>query len=106
MRDYIHVQDIASGILAALDRGEAGSVYNLGSGIGRSNLEVVKAMAPLLQEAGYTVRTTHEPERPFDVRANVLDSGRLTGHTGWQPVVGFEDGLSRTRDWLAGHHHG
>ena len=105
MRDYIHVHDIASGILAVLDRGEAG-VYNLGSGIGRSNLDVVEAMAPLLQEAGCAVRTTHEPERPFDVRANVLDSGKLIGHTGWKPVVGFEEGLLRTRDWLIGHHYG
>ncbi len=105
IRDYIHVHDIASGIMAALDRGETGSIYNLGSGIGRSNLDVVEAMVPLLQEMGRVVRTVHESERPFDVRANVLDSGRLVGHTGWKPVVGFEEGLLRTRDWLIGHHH-
>jgi UDP-glucose 4-epimerase len=91
--------------MAALDRGETGSIYNLGSGIGRSNLDVVEAMVPLLQEMGRVVRTVHESERPFDVRANVLDSGRLVGHTGWKPVVGFEEGLLRTRDWLIGHHH-
>ena len=105
IRDYIHVHDIASGVMAALDRGETGSIYNLGSGIGRSNLDVVEAMVPLLQEMGRVVRTVHESERPFDVRANVLDSGRLVGHTGWKPVVGFEEGLLRTRDWLIGQHH-
>jgi len=102
VRDYIHVHDIATGMLAALERGEAGGVYNLGSGIGRSNLDVVEAMAPLLDEIGCTVRTTHEPERPFDVRANVLDSGRLTARTGWRPAVDFAEGLRRARDWLAG----
>lgn len=102
VRDYIHVHDIATGIMAALERGEAGGVYNLGSGIGRSNLDVVEAMARLLDEIGCTVRTAHEPERPFDVRANVLDSGRLTAHTGWRPSVDFADGLRRARDWLAG----
>lgn len=102
VRDYIHVHDIATGMLAALDRGETGGVYNLGSGVGRSNLDVVEAMAPLLADIGCAVRTAHEPERPFDVRANVLDSGRLTARTGWRPSVNFSDGLRRARDWLVG----
>ncbi len=106
IRDYIHVHDIASGILAALDWGEVGGVYNLGSGIGRSNLDVVEAMTSLLRETGCAVRTTHEAERTLDVSANVLDSGRLIGHTGWKPVVRFEEGLLRTRDWLLGDHRG
>ena len=103
VRDYIHVHDIASGILSALGRGEAGVVYNLGSGIGRSNLDVVEAMAPLLGEIGCMVRTTHEAERPFDVRANVLDCSRLIAHTGWRPSIGFNEGLLRTRNWLVNH---
>lgn len=102
VRDYIHVHDIAMGIQAALERGDAGGVYNLGSGIGRSNLDVVEAMMPLLNEIGCAVRTVHEPERPFDVRANVLDSGRLAVRTGWRPSMDFADGLCRTRDWLVG----
>ena len=102
VRDYIHVHDIAAGILAALERGESGAVYNLGSGVGRSNLDVVEAMTPLLADIGCAVRTAHEPERPFDVHANVLDSGRLSARTGWRPSVEFADGLRRARDWLAG----
>lgn len=103
VRDYIHVHDLAAGILAALERGETGGVYNLGSGVGRSNLDVVEAMAPPLEEIGCTVRTTHAPERPFDVHANVLDCSRLIAHTGWRPSVGFQEGLLRTRDWLLSH---
>lgn len=103
VRDYIHVHDIATGILAALDRGEAGEVYNLGSGVGRCNLDVIETMAPLLGEVGCTVRTTHEAERPFDVHANVLDCSKLIAHTGWRPSVGFDEGLLRARDWLMSH---
>jgi len=100
VRDYIHVHDIAAGILAALEQGESGATYNLGSAIGRSNLDVVKAMEPLLAEIGCRAETTHEPERPFDVRVNVLDSKRLTTRTGWRPSVDFRIGLRRVRDWL------
>lgn len=100
IRDYLHVSDMAAGILAVLERGKAGEVYNLGSGMGHSNLEVVKAMAPLLHEIGHEVRTTHAPERPFDVQANILDCSRLRMDTGWTPKVDFADGLKRTRDWL------
>lgn len=104
VRDYIHVLDIASGILAALEHGVGGRVYNLGSGIGRSNLDVLEAMAPLLQEMGCVVRMVHEPERPFDVRANVLDSSRLAVDTGWRPAVDFGAGMCGVRDWLSQQH--
>lgn len=99
VRDYIHVEDIASGIASVLERGEAGETYNLGTGIGRSNLDVVEAIAPLMAEIGRAVRVVHEPERPFDVRANVLDCTKLNIRTGWKPSVSFGEGLLRTREW-------
>jgi UDP-glucose 4-epimerase len=103
VRDYIHVADLAQGIVCALDDGMPGETYNLSSGVGRSNLDVLETMAPLMQEIGCTVRAVHEPARVFDVHANVLDSTRLRSRTGWIPSVGFEEGLRRTRDWLRQH---
>lgn len=100
VRDYLHVADLADGIISALERGGAGQTYNLGSGMGRSNLDVVEAIRPLMKEIGCAVHAVHEPPRVFDVRDNVLDSSRLRNSTGWKPNVGFEEGLLRTRDWL------
>ena len=100
VRDYIYVSDLASGIINALERGRLSETYNLGSGIGLSNLDVIRAMTPLMLELGAKIHVKHLPERPFDVKANVLDSTKLFQHTGWQPVVEFDDGLRRTRDWL------
>ena len=102
VRDYIHVADIAEGIVATLERGAAGSSYNLGSGVGRSNVDVVEAIRPLMREIGREVQTVHDAARVFDVTANVLDCSRLQNLTGWRPVVDFADGLRRTRDWLLG----
>ncbi len=100
VRDYIHVADLAGGIVSALERGETGQAYNLGTGVGRSNLDVVEAIRPLLREIGCAVHTVHESARVFDVHVNVLDSSRLRNQTGWKPNVDFVEGLRRTRDWL------
>lgn len=100
VRDYIHVADLAEGIVCALERGTSGETYNLGSGVGRSNLDVVESIIPLMKEIGCAVHTVHEPARVFDVHANILDSTKLRIRTGWKPSVSFEEGLLRTREWL------
>ena len=101
VRDYLYVSDLASGIAAALVRGHLSETYNLGSGAGLSNLEVIEALKPMLHEIGGEVRIENLPERAFDVKANVLDSTKLQMDTGWSPQVGFIEGLALTRDWLA-----
>lgn len=100
VRDYIHAADLAEGIISALEQGAAGLTYNLGSGVGRNNLQVVEAIRPLLRDIGCEVHTVHEPARVFDVHENVLDSSSLRIKTGWTQKIGFEEGLLRTRDWL------
>ena len=100
IRDYLYVSDIASGIVSALLKGSLSETYNLGSGMGMSNLEVVEAFDPLLREIGYKVRVENLPERAFDVKVNVLDSSKLQLDTGWKPQIEFADGLRQTCEWL------
>ena len=100
IRDYLYVSDLASGILGALEKGQLSETYNLGSGEGRSNLDVINSISPLMKELKHEIHIEHLPERAFDVKANVLDSTKLYAHTGWKPEVEFEAGLRRTRDWL------
>jgi UDP-glucose 4-epimerase len=100
IRDYVYVTDLAAGIVCALESGHLSETYNIGSGMGRSNMDVVEAMAPLLTRSGYEIRVEHLPERIFDVRANVLDSTKLSQHTGWVPKIEFLDGLLKTNEWL------
>ena len=102
VRDYIHVADVARGILAVLERGDAGEVYNLGSGIGRNNREVLEAIAPLAARHDLSVRVRVAPAREFDVRANILDSGKLQACSGWQPTEDFHAGLSSMWAAIAG----
>lgn len=102
VRDYVYVKDLADGITAALVHGMAGEVYNIGTGQGISNLEMVKILTPIMQEISYKPEVLHLPDRVFDVKANVLDSTKIKIETGWQPKVPLVEGLRLTRDWLRG----
>ena len=103
VRDYIYVSDLASGIVSALDHGHLSETYNIGSGVGLSNLEIVESLKPLMDEIGHEVRIKNLSERAFDVRANVLDSTKLQINSGWKPVIKFNEGLILMRDWLVRH---
>lgn len=103
IRDYIHASDIASGIVAALNFGCPGEVYNIGSGIGRSNTDILDVLAPLAQKKGLDINVCKQPLRSFDVPQNVLDSTKLSQLSGWSPRVSFNDGLVKTWDWFVDH---
>ena len=100
IRDYLYVRDIADGIVAILMHGRMGETYNMGSGIGRSNLDVLEAIKPLMLDIRYQTNVEHLPERIFDVANNILDSSKLTKDTDWLPKTDFQQGLLITRDWL------
>ena len=93
IRDYLEVSDLTKGILATMNHGQAGQTYNIGSGIGRSNKDVLNILAPIVAKSGYEVKIEQLPARPFDVAVNVLDSSKLTKISGWQPHIPFQDGL-------------
>ncbi|MFK3643444.1 NAD-dependent epimerase/dehydratase family protein [Pseudomonas protegens] len=100
IRDYLYVEDMASGIALALEKGHISETYNLGSSVGRSNLDIIREITPLMAEINCTIDIEYLPERSFDVKANILDSSKLKKHTGWIQNTNFNDGLSITRDWL------
>ncbi|MCK6404947.1 MAG: NAD-dependent epimerase/dehydratase family protein [Rhodocyclaceae bacterium] len=98
-RDYIFVTDLAEGINAALEHGIVGETYNIGTGIGLNNREVLDLLDSVARPSGYSVRTQVLPERAFDVPANVLSSARLTSVSGWLPRTTFEEGIRLTWQW-------
>ena len=104
IRDYLHIRDMATGIVAALVEGRYGEVYNLGSGEGHSNRHVVDILLPLARAEGLTPEIRILPERPFDVKANVLDISKIYAHTGWQPSQSFSKSLEQTWDWYVANY--
>jgi UDP-glucose 4-epimerase len=94
IRDYIHVQDVAAGIQAVLRHGAVGEIYNIGTGIGASNLDLLRLLRGLVEADGFTLRVKHLPMRRFDVAANILDSAKLTEATGWSPRIPLAAGVA------------
>ena len=99
IRDYIYIDDLVSGIAAALDSGEPGEVYNIGTGLGLDNRTVLDHIGVLAKSEGRELDIQIEPPRPFDVAANVLSSARLTYRSGWRPATNFDEGLAQTWAW-------
>lgn len=100
VRDYIYVEDLAAGIVAALEHGELGAAYNIGSCQGLDNRQILSAIEKCIRSDQLSLDIKIEPARPFDVAANVLSSARLTYASAWRPKVGFDEGLERTWAWV------
>jgi dTDP-glucose 4,6-dehydratase len=97
IRDWLHVEDNARGILAALEKGKSGEVYNLGGGNERPNLQVAKAILKHLKKPASLLAFV--ADRPGHDRRYALDSARARRTLGWAPKVPFEEGLRTTVAW-------
>ncbi len=100
VRDFIHISDVASGLVAlasapAMDRPW---IFNIGSGHGISLNGIV---AELEARLGRRVFVCREPGRSFDVPVNVLDVSLARDVLGWIPKLSFSAGLDQTLADLA-----
>jgi UDP-glucose 4-epimerase len=93
IRDYIHVSDVAAGIVAGLVDGVPGDIYNIGTGVGLSNIDIVRLVRTVLGLKQDQIEIQYEPFRGFDVAANVLDSSQLAEVSDWKPTVSIKAGI-------------
>jgi dTDP-glucose 4,6-dehydratase len=97
VRDWLHAEDHASGILAVLERGEDAHVYNIGGGNGRTNLEITRKLLALCGRS-FESHVEHVLDRPGHDRRYALDSSKARA-LGWAPAYDFESGLADTVRW-------
>ncbi len=97
VRDWLNVGDNCRGILAALEKGRAGEVYNLGGGNERPNLDVARAILKLAGRPESLLRPV--PDRPGHDRRYALDSSKARRELGWAPEIPFDRGLEETVAW-------
>jgi dTDP-glucose 4,6-dehydratase len=96
-REWLHVDDHCSAIDLVLEHGRVGETYNVGSGLERSVEEIADLVLGLTGKPESL--KTIVPDRPGHDRRYLLDSSKLRRELGWEPEVGFEDGLRATVEW-------
>ena len=95
-REWIFTDDHCRAIKTIMEKGESGEVYNIGTGDAKTNLETTKF---ILQEMGFGEEMIEfVKDRPGHDLRYAINSQKLRG-LGWQPGVGWSDGLRRTISW-------
>jgi len=97
VREWLYVEDSAEAVLEIIEKGKAGETYNVGSGIEKKNIEVVKAILSLLGKPESLIQFIKD--RPgHDYRYSV-NTEKIKREIGWQAKMSFEEGLQRTVSW-------
>ncbi len=105
VRDWLYVADHCAALREVLARGRPGEVYNVGGGAEMKNLDLVKTLCALLDDAkprtggSYAGLITFVKDRPGHDRRYAIDSGKIRRELGWQPQESFESGLRKTVRW-------
>jgi len=83
VRDWVHVDDHCEALLAVLERGRAGEVYNIGGDNQHSNLELTHALLEILGKGPEWIE--HVADRPGHDRRYAIDAGKIAAELGWRP---------------------
>lgn len=101
VREWLYVTDCAEGIMAAIDRGKAGEIYNIGSKEEKQNIEVAKAILQLLGKGEELIEFVKD--RPGHDFRYSLDTTKAKRELGWEAKTSFDEGLKKTVEWYIEH---
>jgi len=96
IRDYIHVEDLATAHIAAIDQSIPSDIYNLGTNTGYSNLEVIREVA---QITGINIPVVHGPKRDGDPAVLTADANKFMSVCGWKPKFVMTDIINHAWAW-------
>lgn len=104
IRDWLYVEDHAVALLKVLEHGAIGETYNIGGNNEISNLEVVKTICKILQEAvpsknTYSDLISFVDDRPGHDKRYAINADKISSKLGWYPEETFKSGLTKTINW-------
>ena len=101
-RQYVHIDDAAGAVIAALDAGEVGPsrAFNVTGGARLDFAEIAETVRAVLPEARIELGAGADPEDQSHGRFDISAAARALG---WRPRIGFAEGLRGYARWLAEH---
>jgi dTDP-glucose 4,6-dehydratase len=99
VRDWIHVKDHCRAVLAVLEGGKSGEVYNVGSYNEKTNIEIVETILEVLGKSKDLISFV-EDRKGHDLRY-AIDASKIQDELMWFPVVQFRDGIKDTIEWYS-----
>lgn len=106
VRDYIHVEDLASAHVAALqaiERKQGLAIYNIGTGHGYSVLDVVKTF---IRVNGVAIPYEIKPRRAGDIATCYCDPAKAERELGWKAQFGLEEMCRDSWNWQKNNPNG
>ena len=101
VRDWLYVKDHCYGILAILEKGKTGEIYNLGGHNEKANIEIVKI---ILRELGKPeTLISYVADRKGHDRRYAIDPAKANQALDWLPTTKFADGIKLTIQWYKEH---
>ena len=100
VRDYVFVEDHCRAIDQVLHEAPVGNVYNIGTGVETSGLQVAEAVLAIMGKPKSLIEFV--ADRPGHDYRYALDLSRITA-LGWEPQVELGEGLERTVRWYVDH---
>ncbi len=100
-RDWIFVEDHCRALDRVLFLGRPGETYNIGSGQPVTNLEIVRKVLRILDKSDDLIEFV--ADRLGHDRRYSLHTDKIRDQLDWKPIVGIDEGLTRTVQWYRAH---
>jgi dTDP-glucose 4,6-dehydratase len=105
VRDWLYVDDHCDAIRLVLEKGRVGETYNIGGESERANIDLVRTLCALLDQARpresgrYEELIAFVQDRPGHDRRYAIDIAKIRRELGWRQKQRFESGLEKTVRW-------
>ena len=101
VREWLYVSDCASAVMALMEQAKIGAIYNIGSGIQRKNIDIVKAILKILGRSNSLIKFVKD--RPGHDFRYSIDCYKAKDDLNVKIEFDLDKGLNHTVEWFRGH---